>query len=204
MEQPSDFSAPAREVMVEARPISEQVWTSTGWLIGRTTTSTAGAGDVIAMRPGLDTMPRAFLDMPSNEYTPSPSPDGRWLAYTSNESGRFEVYVTSFPERTSAKWQVSSSGGVTPLWSPRGDEIFFLDLDRNLVSARVTTRPAFALVGTQRLFNVEDWAVTAVSRRGFDVSPDGQRFLAVRLAGGFGGRRLHVIENWIAEAATAR
>jgi hypothetical protein len=201
--QPADFSAAATETMVEERPLSEQVWTSTGWLIGRTTTSTRGAGDVVVMRPGVDTVPRPFLAGPTNEYSPSPSPDGSWLAYASNESGRFEIYVTSFPERTSAKWQVSSQGGVTPLWSPRGDEIFFLDLEWNMVAARVATRPALQILGARRLFHAGGWAVTAVSRRHYDVSPDGQRFLAVRLAGGGNRRELHVIENWLTEARAA-
>ena len=70
-----------------------------------------------------DAKPRPLLRTRFNEYQPRLSPDGRWLAYVSDESGRDEVYVRPFPEVDKGKWQVSTSGGVYPLWSPDGREL---------------------------------------------------------------------------------
>jgi hypothetical protein len=104
------------------------------------------------------------------------SPDGRWLAYTSSESGRREVYVTTFPAPT-ARVRVSTDGGEDPHWRGDGGELFYLDTDQTLVAAQVALRPRFEVTGQQRLFRV---AVDDRSLRfGGSYVPDrtGQRFL---------------------------
>ncbi len=63
------------------------------------------------------------------ELQPEISPDGRWMAYTSDESGKYEIYVRPFPEVNKGRWQVSTSGGDTPLWSPNGRELFYRNGD---------------------------------------------------------------------------
>ena len=75
------------------------------------------------------------------------SPDGRFLAYTSNESGTDEVFVRPFPALESRRWQVSSGGGSRPLWSRDGSEIFFLDGRNHLTAAPVTTRDGALVIG---------------------------------------------------------
>jgi Tol biopolymer transport system component len=102
------------------------------------------------------------------------SPDGRWVAYTSNESGRQEVYVASFPV-PSRKWPVSTNGGLLPRWRGDGREIFYFDAGNSRVMAADATPEGAALrIGTvRRLFNVRP----AGGRKFWDVSPDGQRFL---------------------------
>src|SRR5688572_14131973 len=69
--------------------------------------------------------PRAVLATPAHEVDPALSPDGRWLAYDSNESGRREIYVRPFPAVDTGKWLVSTAGGRTPVWSPTGNELFY-------------------------------------------------------------------------------
>ncbi len=198
--QRADGSEPATRLAAGERPFSEHTWSPTGgWLAVRTTTSLAGSGDVLVIRPGVDSAPSPLLSSRSVEYTPTVSPDGRWMAYVSNESGRLEVYVTSFPRPSNAKWQVSTAGGTAPRWSPKGDEIFYLDLGSNLVSARVDLQPSFAPRGTQQLFPAGPMVTVSVSRRNYDVSPDAQRFLVVLPAGGESRQHLVVVENWIAE-----
>ena len=72
---------------------------------------------------------------------PALSPDGRWLAYASNESGAFEIYVRPFPETSSAKWQVSTAGGGEPTWSRTGRELFYLNGRSEMVSAEIQAGP---------------------------------------------------------------
>ncbi len=188
--------AATETILTTDRPISEQTWSSVGgWLVVRTTTPAAGAGDVLRYRPGVDREAIPTVASPRSEYSPTVSRDGRWLAYVSNESGRLEVYVVPFPEPGDRKWQLSSAGGLAPVWSARGDELFFLDLRGNMVAVRVTTGESFAAGDAQVLFVAGDLSARAVSRRNYDVTPDGQRFMMVRRAGGATRAQMVVIEQ---------
>ena len=86
---------------------------------------------------------------PAKEFFPALSPDGRWLAYSSNESGTPEVYVRPFPETASAKWQVSTAGGVEPTWSSTGRELLYINGKGDMVSAEIPAGATFS-VGRQR------------------------------------------------------
>jgi len=193
--------AATNSVLVDAdRPISEQVWAPDGrTLLVRTTTPSAGAGDILMARPSSGSAPLPLVATKSTEYNPVVSPDGKWLAYVSNETGQLEVYVVPFPEAGSSKWQVSTAGGTVPRWSRRGDEIFFLDPQSNMISARVTTVPTFGLQGQTRLFSASEYVRAAISRRSYDVSADGQRFLMVQRASNAATARIVVVENWFEE-----
>ena len=127
------------------------------------------------------------------------SPDGRWLAYTSHENGRREVYVTTFPTPT-ARIRVSIEGGEDPRWRGDGGELFYLDADQTLVAASVVLAPRFRVVGQQRLFRA---IIDARSLRfGGSYVPDvkGQRFLVNESVRGE-EIVLTVEENWTARAA---
>ena len=94
--------------------ISEVSWSPDGvWLILRT----AVGDDIHAIRPGVDSAPTVLVSSTFDERHPLVSPDGRWLAYTSNESGRDEVYLRPFPDVGDGRWQLSAAGGEEPLWS---------------------------------------------------------------------------------------
>ena len=104
------------------------------------------------------------------------SSDGRWLAYASNESGRFEIYVKTFPE-LGGNWQVSTAGGIEPRWRRDGKELFYLTTDGKVMAVEVHTDAAFEVSTPQALFvtpfkNASGWR--------YDVTPDGQRFLVNR------------------------
>jgi serine/threonine-protein kinase len=199
--QRADGGSRALRLVHIDRPISEDVWSPAGgWLAVRTTTSARGAGDILATRVDGDSTVTPILATSQSEYTPTISPDGHWLAYTSSESGRFEIYVAPFPNPGSARWQVSTTGGRSPLWSHRGGEIFYLDQQSRLVAARITTSESgVALQGSSVLFAAGEFVSTAISRRGYDVSADDQRFLMVRRAAGTSSLRLIVVENWFDE-----
>ncbi len=83
--------------------------------------------------------PEVFLQTPADERYPSFSPDGRWMAYSSDESGTFQVYVRAFPDK-GGKWQISNSGGGYPMWSRNGHELFFETLDNHIMVAAYTVK----------------------------------------------------------------
>jgi Tol biopolymer transport system component len=138
-----------------------------------------------------DTTARTIVQAPSGALVrfPSVSPDGRFMAYASNESGRMEVYVTEFPG-PGPKWQVSTLGGDEPLWSRSGRELFFRD-NSHVVSARVTTSPSFSVVSRSRLFEDTYMRSNTVN---WDVMADDQRFVMLRAADQ--SAQLIVVTNW--------
>jgi Tol biopolymer transport system component len=107
------------------------------------------------------------------------SPDGRWLAYASNESGRYEVYVRPFPDVNAGRWQISAQGGQEPRWAHSGRELFYRRGDQKLVSVAVTPAPTFVPGEQRALFDVAAYqSNTAYSN--YDVAPDDQHFIFLR------------------------
>jgi serine/threonine-protein kinase len=112
------------------------------------------------------------------------SPDGRWLAYQSNESGQSEVYVRPFPNVNGGRWQVSPGGGTRPAWARGGRELFYLDRNNLLTAVPVqTTASTFSAGNPTKILDTRYYAgstVLGIDLRGYDVSPDGQRFLMIK------------------------
>ena len=126
-----------------------------------------------------DRKARLFLPVPFNQTMAQISPDGRWIAYHSNESGRFEVFVQTFPT-PAGKWQVSKDGGYYPMWRGDGREIFYYAANGQLTAVPVTTGAALEVGSAVPLFRADmlNGPSTAVGFRAqYDVTPDGQRFL---------------------------
>ena len=140
-----------------------------------------------------------LLSTPFNEQNPDISPDGRWLAYQSDESGRGEVYVRPFPNVKGGRWQVSTSGATRPLWSRDGRELFYLDADRRLTTVSVQTAPHFANGPAITLFETKRFGVEGIARN-FDIAPDGRRFVFIKnLPTPADARRLVIVLNWSEE-----
>ena len=136
------------------------------------------------------------IEEPFDQYHPSLSADGRWIAYQSNESGRDEVYVRPFPDVASGKWQISSAGGSHPVWARSGRELFYRS-DEEMMAVAIETEPAFSPGNPTRLF--EDPYLRGF-RREYDISPDGQRFLMIKEGSSNDApRELHVVLNWFEE-----
>jgi Tol biopolymer transport system component len=114
------------------------------------------------------------------EWLAEISPDGRWLAYATNESGPFEIHVRPFPNVNDGRWPISTGGGSKPVWARNGRELFYLDGTNNLMSVPVqTTGLAFSAGNPVKLLEGR-YYVGAPPNRAYDVSPDGQRFLMIK------------------------
>ena len=146
-----------------------------------------------------DRKPTPVLQMPFNESFGSFSPDGRWIVYVSDESGRPEVYVQAFPIST-GKWQISKDGGSQPRWRRDGKEIFYLAPDSRLMAVAVTAGSTFEADSPKPLFEA-GVAPTGVSneRHQYCVTSDGQRFLLTRPVERRTAQPITVVLNWTAD-----
>jgi Tol biopolymer transport system component/predicted Ser/Thr protein kinase len=146
-----------------------------------------------------DRKSQPFLVTPFNEGGPTFSPDGRWLAYVSNESGRPEVYVQPFPG-PGGKWQISTDGGAEPAWNRNGKELFYRSGNK-MMALDVTTQPGFSPGKPRMLFegqySASEWPLIDTA---YDVSPDGQRFLMTKAAEQAAeATQINVVLNWFEE-----
>jgi Tol biopolymer transport system component len=136
-----------------------------------------------------------LLRTPAGEGEARFSPDGRWMAYVSYESGHDEVYVTPFPN-VGPKWQISSDGGEFPQWSRDGRELFFLQRDNTVMAAPIAAKDASVEVGTVKpLFKLNSPPGLFGE---FVVSPDNSRFLATASGGTDSTTPLTLVVNWMA------
>jgi serine/threonine-protein kinase len=141
--------------------------------------SPTGRGKAEIWRVGRDSAssPQKLIATAFHNVSASLSPDGHWVAYATNESGRYEVYVRSYPG-VGGRWQVSLDGGEQPIWSPKGGEIFYRTNDA-MVSASVRTQPTFEVTGRTRLFS-GDYEPGASGMPAYSVSPDGTTFVMLQ------------------------
>jgi len=135
-----------------------------------------------------------YLEGPFNEQNGHVSPDGQWMAYQSDESGRFEIYVRPFPNAQGGKWQVSSgAGGMDPRWAHGGKELIYFSGDDTLSAATVVVDASgFRATKTEPLFRV---ARTA-NRTNYGMTSDGKRFLINTVVEGGGSATISVVLNW--------
>ena len=185
-------------LLEHANGIEQALWSPDGrWLVFRVG-GADGIRDIYAIRPGVDSVPTPLVTTPADAYAPALSPDGRWLAYVSTESGQPEVFVVPFPDAQAARWQVSARGGSSPVWSPDGAELFYVDGAGNLVAAAVASRAPFALGQQEVLFSMSDFSPD-VYHHAFAVHPDGERFLVIRLLTEGSDANLILVQNWFEE-----
>jgi serine/threonine-protein kinase len=126
--------------------------------------------------------PEVFLQTPADERYPAFSPDGRWLAYMSNESGTSQVYVRAFPDK-GGKWQISNSGGSYPMWSRGalgpGHEVFFESLDNRIKAAGYTVKGETFVADKPRPWSDRQIAGVVIGVKNIDLAPDGKRIAAL-------------------------
>jgi Tol biopolymer transport system component len=150
--------------------------------------------DVYVLSLGGQFRPRPVVNSPAFEGGAQFSPNGRWMAYASDESGQMQVYVRPFPG-PDRRWQVSTQGGTQPLWSRNGKEIFYR-VGNKMMVVDVSAGVDLTLSPPRQLFE-QRYVFQNVSFANYDVSPDGQRFVMVKDEAGSG--RLNVVLNWTEE-----
>ena len=188
---------PTREELGEPRGVNEGLWSSDGtWLVYRTDVA-YGRGDIFAVRPGVDTIPRELVVTDANEMGPVLSPDDRWLAYRSNESGRFEVYVVPFEAPDSRRFPVSTNGGTEPVWSRDGSELFYRNAAGEMVAAEIAPGPTFSVSGTTVLFPAGRFRIHGAHAQ-YDVARDGRFLMITEPPPG----RIVVVLNFLEELRT--
>ena len=153
-----------------------------------------GNGDIMTLPLTGEGKPEAYLQTKYSEGSASFSPDVRWVAYDSDESGRDEIYVQGFPERR-GKWLVSAEGGETPAWRADGKELYWLGQDDTLMAASVELQAAGVRVGrTEALFRLPTVDLLAT----FQPGHDGRQFLVQEPESAPQDRPMVVQLNWAA------
>jgi len=168
-------------------------WSKDGRFIACLRIASGGKPDILVL-PTSDWKPNVFLATPFAEWRPTFSPDGHWVAYESDESGRPEIYAQAFPP-SGGKWQVSTNGGRCPRWKVDGREIFFHNENDVLMSAAVSASGShFEAAIPKRLFQRSlDWS--GIRRNRWVATPDGQRFL-LNTTTGSQASAFNVILGW--------
>ncbi len=175
--EPTDWSRDGRHVLVEKGNI--------------------GAAQIWAI-PLADPAAAFALTQASNESNGQFSPDGRWVAFTSRETGRAEVYVTPL-SKGGAHWQVSLRGGTQPRWSPHGQELYYLSTQGELMAASVAAAGSvFEIKNVRPLFRVNMFTGPRLGAFGYDVGADGNRFL-VNAGSETGDTRVALVTHWDAD-----
>ena len=171
------------DISPDGRSLLLQVGVQTGWDLQRVTLDSSHAfRDFAASRT-------------AGEFAPRFSPDGRWAAFVSTESGVFEVYVRSYPEPT-VKVQVSVGGGSSAVWSPDGTRLYYAS-GTAIIAARLATRPGMRVLSRDTVFRQVAGAADGFGGASFDVSPDGSRIVIARSEST--AYPLVVVPNWLTE-----
>jgi len=148
---------------------------------------------------------KPLLQEKCDERAPEISPDGRWMAYSSNESGKDEIYVRAFPDVNKGRTHISTDGGNSPLWSPDGRELFYRNGDA-VMAVAVETEPTFKAGKPETLFS-GTYASASQQAHTWDISPDGKRFLMMKevastsesAAAEETPRKINIVLNWFEE-----
>ena len=194
--KPADGTGAAEQLVVSALSKSPHFWSPDGKFLAYTELNPTSAGDIWVLPFEGERKPEPFLGTLSGETGAVFSPDGHWVAYRSNESGRQEIYVQPFPT-TGAKWQISTDGGEEAAWvqTRTGQEIFYRNGNK-MMAVDITTEPAFTSGTPKLLFEGE---YTAFGPRAeYDVTPDGERFLMIKESEKQ-VTQIQVVLNWFEE-----
>jgi len=186
----ADFTGPAELLLQTEHDKWPTSWSPDGKLLAFQEDTAEGGSNLFVL--SLDGEAQPYLIDSFIKRGPVFSPDGKWIAYSSDESGRFEVYVQPFPG-PGRRWTVSSNGGRHPVWSPVGRELFYLE-EGGLIVVHVQTTPELRLGSRRQLF--ESASFNSPIKQ-YDVAPDGERFVTIRTVES--RQTMTIVLNWFEE-----
>jgi len=196
----ADGSGEAERLLGSDKALAEGLWSPDGQLL--VIRLTIPSRDLFALGPGGDTtLIPIVASSQFDERAATLSPDGRWIAYQSDETGRSEIYVRPFPQAQDGRWQISAAGGDEPLWSHSGREIFFRARSGEMMAAPVRSTQAFSAGAPRALFPAAAYA-RGPSYRAYAVTPDDQRFLMlspVSDSASAAPSQMVVVDHWFRE-----
>jgi serine/threonine-protein kinase len=164
-------------------------------------TTGSGGADIVSLTTEGECVKRPLLTGNYHEYNPQLSPDGKWMAYTSQESGRDEIYVRPFPEvDKGGRWQISREGGFQSIWSWDGRELFYRS-GNSMMAVSIEREPSFSAGLSKKLF--QGMYLTGVGQM-YDVTRDGKRFLMIKESGSTATgakstQQINIVLNWFEE-----
>ncbi|MEE8362052.1 MAG: protein kinase, partial [Gemmatimonadales bacterium] len=186
MRKRADGSAQAEVLLDLDVPVQTAHYSADGnWLVYR-----VSPRDIYALSADGETVEVAVGSF--EERGPALSPDGRWLAYQSDESGRYEIYVRPFPDAGQARWQVSTSGGEWPLWAPDSRTLYFRTRAGQVIAAEVLEGATF-IAGEQRVLFTSPEILGGDAT--WDLAPDGEHFVVIRSRGLGAEGELVLVDN---------
>ncbi len=192
--QAADGTGTAERLGTEAKPLDTPVLSPDGERLVLHAVSAETGEDIVVMSLDGDRRIAPLLNTKYTERNAELSPNGRWIAYQSNESGTYEIYVRPFPSINDGRWQISTGGGTRPVWNRNGLELLYVTLNGTLMSVPVETGATFSSGIASQLV---DFSQTTLDvGRFYDVSSDGKRFLIAKDDTQQGGAQIRVIQNW--------
>ncbi len=197
--KPADGSSAAEQLTTSEHPVDHSfAWSPDGQVLTFTETHPTTGWDIWLLRLQGELKPQPFLRTPFQECCAVFSPDGRWLAYASNDSGRPEIYAQPFPG-PGEKRKISTEGGIQPVWAGNGKELFYWNRGQ-MMAVDITTDPTFGAGQPRLLFEGPYVSSNSTWRQKYDVTSDGQRFAMIkRDSQELGATELNVVLNWAEE-----
>jgi len=177
---------------INARPTD---WSRDGKFVVYMQFAGTRGNDLLLLPMEGDRKPIPYLQTPFNEADAQFSPDGKWMAYSSNESGSPQVYVQPIPT-TGAKWQISAAGGDQPRWRRDGKELFYISTEQKLTAVPVKSAATFEAGSPQALFEIQPLFGPLAGRFAYQPTADGQRFLVLANTGSTAPPPINVVLNW--------
>jgi serine/threonine-protein kinase len=188
----ADGSTAAEVLLQGERPLSVEDWSRDGQFLIFTATASRNTDIWVRSRSGE---PSPLIATSADEIAARLSPDDRWLAYMSDESGRWEVYVRPFPNVNAGKWLISTGGGTDPVWSPNGRELFYMNGTAMMGTTLEANGSAFHLSAPEMLFT----GPFETGSTAFDITPDGMYFVMVEADPDAKPTQFQVVLNWLEE-----
>jgi serine/threonine protein kinase len=199
VERAADGTGGETQLFSAVRNAYPNAWSTDGHWVIYTQIRTGDQADmdlwVVPISAGVERKPVPYLVTPGRKAQAAFSPDNRFVAYISDESGTVEVYVQPFPNATDGKWMISSGGGVEPRWSADGKELFYFS-GQALMAAPISLEPTFSSRPPIRLFDAPIQAGYINDSDRWQVAPDGKRFLLLAPAGKNEAPPIDVVVNW--------